>query len=276
MKLSIITTITNPEKYQYAWKEALLNYCRLADEIIVVNGGNLIRKTEKIKQIMLPWPEQWHWRELPLHLNAGLAAATGDWVLKMDIDYLIREADFADLRARLEAWQKDTQVISFIKFVVMNRFRGYEKALLPFCINKKLIGDAIQFGIDLKEKTDWCYPIMVRGKRDDGVPMGLTVPEGVLRCSGIRIWDYDYFFRIKEMARSEFWRFAQAHATAFDESWGSTEEEAWQIFCNQYRGRLTKFLYPISVESHPETIRERVRNMQSEEFGYDNWGEFKP
>ena len=102
MKLSIITTVTNPDKYQYAWRETLKNYCALADEVIVVNGGESLdlgqieRQNAVLKQVMLPWPEKWHWRELPIHINAGLSEATGDWVLKMDIDYLIKECDFDD------------------------------------------------------------------------------------------------------------------------------------------------------------------------------------
>jgi hypothetical protein len=282
MKLSIITTITNPDKYQYAWREALKNFCALADEVVVVNGGQdnqpyfeIGPAYEKIKEIMMPWPEQWYWCELPLHLNAGLEAASGDWVLKMDIDYLIRECDFADLRARLEAWQDGPLVVSFIKTIILNRFRCYDKAAVPFCLNKKLAGDSIKFGINVAEKTDWCYPVMVKGKNFDGVPMGISIPDNIMRGVGVRIYDYDYFFRTKEVARSEFWRFAQAYATAFDKSWGETEEQSWEIWQGQYRGRLSKFLMPLALEGHPEAIRERIKNMRPDEFGFDNWGAAK-
>ncbi len=283
MKLSIVTTITNPDKYQYAWREALLNFCSLADEVVVVNGGESIslldfsgklKKSCDLKEVLLPWPEEWHWRELPLHLNAGLAAASGDWVLKMDIDYLIHEADFPSIRAALEAWA-EVPIISFVKLLVVNRFRSFEKTILPFCINKRLMGEKIQFGECVTEKTDWCYPLLVSGKRPDGVPQGVKVPEQMARCCGIRIWDYDYFFRAADVAQSEFWRFAKAYATAFDKSWGDTQDRAWEIFCKQYRGRLRKFLFPLLIESHPEVIRDRIRMMKPEEFGYDNWGEFK-
>lgn len=282
MKLSIVTTITNPDKYQYAWREALKNYALLADEIIVVNGGEALNPGQierqvaaKMVEILMPWPEQWHWRELPLHLNAGLAAATGDWVLKMDIDYLIRECEFSDLRDRLEKWQGDPAVVQLLKTVIMNRFQCYDKAILPICINKKHFGDSIKFGIAADKKTDWCYAIMAKGEDEFGVPMGLSVPENMMRGAGVRIYDYDYFFRTKEVARSEFWRFAQAYATAFDQSWGETEERSWEVWQDQYRGRLKKFLMPISIEGHPEAIRERIKNMKPEEFGHSNWGEAK-
>ena len=39
MKISVITTITNPEERQDRWQEALSCFCDFADEVIVVNVG---------------------------------------------------------------------------------------------------------------------------------------------------------------------------------------------------------------------------------------------
>jgi len=39
MKISIFTTITNPEENQYPYLEAIASYLALADEVVIVDGG---------------------------------------------------------------------------------------------------------------------------------------------------------------------------------------------------------------------------------------------
>ena len=167
MKISIITTITNPDDMQYAWIEAIDSYGALADELIIVNGGKEIfydhpdntRRVET-KVLNLPWPEDWHWSELPIHLNAGLKEATGDWVIKMDTDYVIHETDIPAIRRALEVNAKNYAVASFMKKIIINRNSYYKKCRTPLAINKKKVGDTIKFG--KADNSDWCYPIIVK------------------------------------------------------------------------------------------------------------------
>ena len=77
--------------------------------------------------------------------------------------------------------------------------------------------------------------------------------------------------RTKEVQKREFWRFAQAYATAFNKSWGSSEEEAFSFWTKMMKSRLSKQLYPMDIESHPEFIKEKIKNMKPEEFGFNNW-----
>lgn len=281
MKLSIHTTITDPDKYQYAWREALECFCALADEVIIVNGGESLSLDDgKIKEILLPWPEEWHWSELPVHLNAGLDACSGDWALKMDIDYLIHESDFSTLRFALEE-AKHHLVASLMKCPIVNKNHFYRKCDIPFAINKALGGNKIKYGKPLDgQKSDWCYPIFtqkeyIRYGEKNLVPEGRLVDEVVVRRTGIDVWDYDYFFRTKEIAKSEFWRFSKAYATVFDKSWGSTEKESWNVFCEQMKGRVKKAILPLGIESHPRFIKERILAMTPQEYGFNNWNNFE-
>src|SRR3990167_6150005 len=109
MKLSIIATVTNPVKRQDPWLEALECYLDLADQVVIVNGGtpftfeNITKipdpdRDADITFVNLEWPYEWSWEELPRHLNAGLEQATGDWVIKCDIDYFFHEKDHTRIR----------------------------------------------------------------------------------------------------------------------------------------------------------------------------------
>lgn len=284
MKISIHTMINWPMKDAnlYPFKEALKSFIELADEVIVVNGGEDVLPHEfigesggRMREVMLPWPEKWHWSELPLHLNAGFDACSGDWVIKCDSDYLFHEADIPTLKQALEEYQ-DWMAASIVKKVVLNRNHFMRKCEMPFCINKKLSGETIKYGIAENMHTDWCYPIyQIKGKTEQGAPIGLSLPEAIVRRTGVDVWDYDYFFRTKELSKSEFWRFSQAYATVFDWSWGATEDEAFRVFCNQANGRLQKRILPLAIESHPKFIREKVAAMTPDMFGYSNWNNLK-
>lgn len=280
MKISIITTITNPEENQYPWREAVGNYLSLADEVIIVRGRQEDIKLFKsdnwpqhrMRLIFAPWPEKWHWKELPIHLNAGLAAATGDWIIKMDVDQLFHEVDFPAIRHTLENDAKNCAVVSFVKKTIVNRNHWYRKCALPVAINAAMKN--IRFGIAADKKTDWCCPILISSQElKSKVPIGKIVPESMIFFSGIDVWNYDSFFRTKEKQKEIFWRFAQAHSIAFqNDSWGASKEESWQIWNKMMEKRRRGQLMPIALNSHPAAIHQRIKEMSPDEFGYNNWG----
>jgi len=283
-KISIITTITNPEENQYPWQEALESYCALADEVIVVNGGRKsiydfkydydVHVHPKIKEIMLPWPDKWHWSELPVHLNAGLEKATGDRVIKCDIDYIFHEKDIESIKYALENDGSKYAVACFVKKIIVDKTHYFKKCRISVAINKGLVGDTIKFGIDPDEKTDWCLPILVKGKQvfdKNEVPTGKVIPANMVYDTGLNIYNYDCFFRTAEVQRREFWRFAQAYRDIFNISWGDSEQESFEFWVKMMKNRKGKQLYLMSIEDHPRFIKKRVRNMKPEEFGFDNW-----
>ena len=80
-KLSIATSYTNPEKRIDPWKEALACYEDLADEV-VRSGEN--------------WPYEFTWDHIGKVFNESYQKATGDWVIRMDLDYFFHEKDFVN------------------------------------------------------------------------------------------------------------------------------------------------------------------------------------
>ena len=292
-KISIFVTLGNigntPDEWQYAWREALKSYRDFADEIVVVYGG--IEKEDDIlgkspltgldtlvdQAIYLPWKYDFSWETIAQHFNAGLEACTGDWIMKMDIDYVIHERDMAELKARLEAYYKEKWwVCSFMKYTVLNQHKAYQKVHLPFIIrgDKK---ELIKFGIPEDDKTSaWGYPIMVNGFDEKrGLPTGTSIPDSMIRSTGIDIFNYDNTFRDKETTGKHFLRFSNAREKAgFPREWGSTEEEALQKFIDMMWSRLKKTsgsYKPLLLESHPKYVRDRIKSLTPDLYGYNSW-----
>ena len=86
MKISITTTMTDPESRKDPWREALKCYEEMADEVIIT-GQN--------------WKYDFKWNEIGEFFQEGLDKASGDWVIRMDLDYFFHEKDFLNLRKYL-------------------------------------------------------------------------------------------------------------------------------------------------------------------------------
>ena len=190
MKISIFTTLGNigntPDYWQYAWKEALESYLDFADEVVVVSGDNSTKlpfyhKENKVKFVNLDWAYDFSWETIAQHFNAGLEACTGDWILKMDIDYILHEKDFNDFRAKLDlASANDFKLASYMKATVLNKDKWYQKLAVPFCIRGDM-KEKYKFGIPNDGKPSaWGYPILAEGfDKERGLPTGKSLPECV-------------------------------------------------------------------------------------------------
>ena len=74
--ISIFTTYTDPEKRFDPWKEALECYNSLADEVIIEGSD---------------WPYEFKWDLIGKTFQKGFDKCSGDWVIRMDIDYFFHE-----------------------------------------------------------------------------------------------------------------------------------------------------------------------------------------
>jgi glycosyltransferase involved in cell wall biosynthesis len=275
MKVTILTCVGNEKETVDVrdpnWKAALESYRQFADEIIVVDGSCTLKSDGDMKVVHYHWPWDWSWEELPKHLNKGLEAASGDWVIRCDIDYIFHENDIPLIRKRL-AMRGLVPIGSFHKNSLVTRDGYYVKGSVPMAINKGQFSDRIQFGKADNMRTDLCYPIYVKDISEDGVPYGRFREEAIVPVR-LPFYNYDYTFKTKEETRREFWRFSQAYYRYFKEwRFGSTEEESFDYFVNMMKMRLTRNIRPITIEEHPVFIREAVRNMTPEMFGYNGWG----
>lgn len=291
MKLSILTTITNPDKREDRWIEAIECYKDLADEVVVVNGGEPSTQdlrdsiAPKIKLVDVPWPDNWNWVEYPRHMNAGLKACTGDWILRLDIDQLIHEKNFAAVRNGLEKCPADCMVATFQKMSFVYNKKYFQKGAQGIAFRN---APNVVLGKDLDNRTDLCFPIrqtgvevvyhsmMVDGNRVEGSTVLYELPIGkALQTfkTGVQYLNYDYFFKTQEVMREQFWRSSQAYYRYYHEwPFGGTEEEAFKVFLSMEKGRYERSPYTYTLDDHPKYVRKLVEELKPEQFGFNGWG----
>lgn len=281
MKLSILTTITNPIERQDQWIEALNNYCELADEVVVMNGGKPIifydiTLNPKIKIIDLDWPFEWNWVEYPKHLNTGKEHCTGDWILRLDIDQFIHEKDFQNLRERIAKTIIDHNVLTMQKISYTYGGGYYQKGGTEIIVRNI---PQIMFGKAIGQDTDLCFPIYVQEYEEVldeneelvySLPVGRKVPA---ERTGVSYHNYDYYFRDMEVTKREFWRASRAW-NRYYKNWnfGDSEQRSFDIFCKMIKARHDNSSLFAKPEDHPQYIRQAVKEISSDRLGYNGWG----
>ena len=120
-KLSIATSYTNPEKRMDPWREALACYEDLADE--VVRSGE-------------DWPYEFTWDYIGKVFNESYQKATGDWVIRMDLDYFFHEKDFENIR-KILGDNFDKPAVAFPKYQFFTPDRYALKTNIVIAYNKK-------------------------------------------------------------------------------------------------------------------------------------------
>ena len=122
MKVSIFTTMTNPQKRMDPYIEALKCYEDFADEVIIV-GKN--------------WPEEFSFDYIGKTFQEGFDLCTGDWVIRMDIDTFFHQND-KDKLYKILLRNKYSPGIAFPKFQIFTPDRFDIKAKnVCIAFNKK-------------------------------------------------------------------------------------------------------------------------------------------
>ena len=167
--------------------------------------------------------------------------------------------------------------MTFQKMSMTYGGKYYEKGGQPIAF-RNLPG--IVIGKALDKETDLCFAIRQTGTETvwdwEGtmkyyeLPIGKSLKE---ERTGVNYWNYDYFFKTKEFTKKEFWRFSRAYYRYF-QSWefGNNEEDSFRIFLNMQKGRHDKALYTYKLEDHSKYIRDAVKNLSEEQFGYSGFG----
>ena len=102
LNISIATTMTDPESRKDPWKEALQCYEDIADEVIITGQD---------------WQYDFMWNEIGEFFQEGFDKASGDWVIRMDLDYFFHENDILKIRKFLEL-NSNEPVIAFPQYQI--------------------------------------------------------------------------------------------------------------------------------------------------------------
>lgn len=265
MDLSIFTTIKNPVTRGDEYMQALNCYQELADEVIVMNGGDTIQlfdvyEHEKMKFIDSYWPNEFDWPFIGQQFQRGYEACSGDWVIRADLDMIFHERDYRAIRMACLN-NPDEVALSFWKFQFVLPDRYNLKSRIVVAVNKKKYGDRIRFD----SGGDLCQPSL------DGVYINPAhVPE-----AQIPIYNYEKLCKTKEQIMDDVGRMERAYKRHFGKSQynsDTTNENAYDKWYEAQRGKLQKPHKFIDIKDHPKVIQETIKNLKPEQFGHSGLG----
>lgn len=260
MKLSLFTTATDPVRRGDPYREALENY-QFADEVIVVDGGRtwLEEDLPPAQFYRFNWPYEFEWHLIGQQFQRGYEAATGDWVIHADLDFFFHENDFDNIRKVCEQHNNEP-ALSFWKYQIFTPDRYNLKSRLVVAVNKGKFKDRIRFD----GGGDLCQPTL-----DEKYIDPIKVPE-----ARVPIWNYDEVFKTQEQIREDKGRFARAWQRTFGayKLGGPDDDSAYAEWFLMVEGRYQKHLNPLKMDSHPQSIQQRLSELLPENFGWDAFG----
>jgi len=242
--LSIFTSMTNPEKRNDAWEEALECYGSLADEVVIVGDD---------------WPENFSWDYIGKTFQKGLDQCKSDWAIRMDIDYFFHEKDFIKIRKALDKYNS-YPMIAFPQYQFFSYDRYQIKTRIGLAFNKKKFPSIrLDGGGDLTLAT--LDGKLIKPKK---IP-NLFVP----------VYHYESIFRTKEILRQDRYRFAKAWFDYFGEyggRGGESLDQAYEAWFQMVVERYPKHSFKTNLEKHPKFIQGKLSSIEKNQFGYDMFG----
>ena len=239
--ISIVTTMTDPDLRQDPWKEALNCYNSFADEVIVVGAD---------------WPYEFKWEEIGKTFQEGFDKASGDWIIRMDLDYFFHQNDFLKIKKVLKRFE-EYPVVSFPQYQFFSPEKYSIRTLLSVAINKKKFPT-----IKLNGGGDLCLPTI-----DDKLIPAFKNP-----ISKYPIYQYDSFFRERETIAEDRARFARAwnrQFNNFQDRGGPEKKEAFEAWENMIKERIGDHIFNFKLKNHPVFIIEKIKLLKPNLFGYN-------
>lgn len=272
MRLSIFTTQTNPEKRGDIHKEALACYKQLADELVIVDGGDnpsICRKDIKADTYECfpwqQWPQEFEWTQISKSFQAGYDYCTGDAVIHADLDFVFSEKDYEAIRKAAQTMlDSNAPAMSAWKWQFILPDRYNLKSRLVIMVNKRDYGSRIKF--DGGGEQDLCQPSL-----DQKLIRPDDIPEGKF-C----FYNYEKICKSKSQIAEDQGRMERAwfrHFGKYQMGSDGTDESAYDRWITTQKGKFAKPQKHIALEGHPAVMAETIRNLTPEQFGHSGFGE---
>lgn len=227
----------------------------------MINGGKqtLYDPTGKVREIKHTWRKEFKWDFIGQQFQRGYGAATGEWVIHADLDFIFHERDFEAIRKAIEDNQ-NTPALSFWKYQFILPHSYNLKSRIVVAVNKKQYGNRIKFD----SGGDLCQPSLdgVEIKSDD-------VPE-----ARVPLYNYEKILKTKEQITDDVGRMARAWQRYYGvyKLGGPTDENAYEVWYNMMQGRYAKPQEHIPLSEHPKYIKDTIINLKPEQFGFNGFG----
>ena len=261
MKLSIFTTVSDPIFRGDNWEDAINCYMDLADELVVVRGGwEGIDPVGNINVTHI-WPKEFSWEFIGEQFQRGYEAATGDWVIHCDLDYIFHENDFGKIRQALKDYP-NSPAVSFYKWQFIQPDRYNLKSRLVIAVNKAKYGERIKFN----GGGDLCQPTL------DGKELNINE----LPQAGVPFYNYEKLTKTKEQIIDDVKRMERAYQRRFDRAlYTRHHEKPFDGWMAMVLGRASKPAMQIKLSDHPKYVQKTIKNLKPNQFGYDGFGNFE-
>lgn len=248
MVVGAFITITNPEDRSDTFRECYESAIGLCgrENVIVVDGKD-------------SWPKEFHWDVISKHFQAGYEAVNADWVIHLDTDFIFHEDDYNKVYEAINA-NSTSPALSFYKYQFIQPKKYNLKSRLVLAVNKKQYGDRIKFN----SGGDYCQPSL------DGKYLDTKdVPE-----AKVPFYNYEKLLKTKSQAADDVGRMDRAYFRKFNKYiYGNGDDKtALDGWINMMRGRYQKPQKEIILQEHPKVMRETIKNLTPEQFGYNGWG----
>lgn len=267
MKISAFTVLSEPEKYNYPYLEAIKSFLPLVDELVVVynilpdfQDGSL----ERIKAIGDPKIKivaglfnykRFGWASQGIMRTNGYYAATGDIVLMFDADGILHEKDVDKCRQALEQVHSNGSAYGFwMKHRIFKPDIGIRQCKHSGFYNKSVLGNSFNFyGKDANYAPNWesLPKELDRGQQIDVYLYGYE-----------RLWDTKEIF----VEKLKFRRIMESSQRSVP-----SEEQYIKDYLAEVEDRKTREHITLSLGDHPAIIQEKIKTITFEMFGFNNF-----
>ena len=244
---------------------ALQSYSELADQLVIVDGGNeevVVEKAQpdtycEIVPVFNQWKKEFDWPFIGQQFQRGYEACTGDWVIRADLDMIFHERDFRAIRMAI-ANEPEALGLSFWKFQFVLPDRYVIKSRIIVAVNKGKFGNRIRFD----SGGDLCQPSFD----------GYYIEPALVPEARIPIYNYEKIIKTREQIAEDQGRMERAYFRHFGHTqMGSdgTDQDAYRVWIEAQKGKFNKPQKFIKLTDHPKVIQETIKNLTPDQFGYN-------